>query len=240
MTGKTIAVIPARGGSRRIPRKNIIDFCGRPLLAWSVEAALESGAFHRVLVSTEDEEIAEIARACGAEAPFLRKTAFDHVAGVGEAVAAAVEQAEAHYAERYDAAALLMPTCPLRTAADIRHALDTFQSRGAAFQISAMSLGKIYHTSALGVGDDGRPVLFPQAEEWRNPDKRPTLLQPTGAVWIARRDALLDVRDFYGPGWTMLEIPWDSAIDIDTFDDLDRARAAWIARRTATTPGRPG
>ncbi|MED5251452.1 MAG: pseudaminic acid cytidylyltransferase, partial [Pseudomonadota bacterium] len=67
-----LAVIPARGGSKRIPRKNIKAFCGRPMIAWSIEAALNSGCFERVIVSTDDLEIAEVAKAWGAEVPFLR------------------------------------------------------------------------------------------------------------------------------------------------------------------------
>ena len=67
-----LAVIPARGGSKRIARKNVRDFCGRPMIAWSIEAALASGCFDRIVVSTDDTEIAEVARAAGAEVPFLR------------------------------------------------------------------------------------------------------------------------------------------------------------------------
>ena len=77
-----VAILPARGGSKRIPRKNVREFGGRPMLAWPVAAALESGLFERVLVSTDDPEIAEIARAAGAEAPFLRPAELsgDHAA----------------------------------------------------------------------------------------------------------------------------------------------------------------
>ena len=67
-----LAVIPARGGSKRIPRKNIKPFCGKPMIAWSIEAALASGCFDRVIVSTDDEEIAAVAREYGAEVPFMR------------------------------------------------------------------------------------------------------------------------------------------------------------------------
>lgn len=78
--GKAVAIITARGGSKRIPHKNIKEFCGKPILAYSIEAALASGVFDRVMVSTDDEEIAEVARKYGAEVPFLRseKTANDY------------------------------------------------------------------------------------------------------------------------------------------------------------------
>ena len=67
-----VAIIPARGGSKRIPRKNIKEFCGKPMIAWSIEAAQKSGVFDRIIVSTDDEEIAEVARKYGAEVPFMR------------------------------------------------------------------------------------------------------------------------------------------------------------------------
>src|SRR3990167_2516990 len=75
-----LAVIPARGGSKRIPRKNIKSFCGKPMIAWSIEAALQSGCFDHVVVSTDDAEIAEVARQCGAQVPFMRPTTLsdDH------------------------------------------------------------------------------------------------------------------------------------------------------------------
>jgi N-acylneuraminate cytidylyltransferase len=68
----TVAIIPARGGSKRIPRKNIKEFCGKPMIAWSIEAARQSGCFDRIVVSTDDAEIAEVARQFGAEIPFMR------------------------------------------------------------------------------------------------------------------------------------------------------------------------
>jgi N-acylneuraminate cytidylyltransferase len=77
VTVDLIAIIPARGGSRRIPRKNIVDFAGKPMLAWTVEAAIQSRLFGRVVVSTDTAEIAEIAFRCGAEVPFLRTRAAD-------------------------------------------------------------------------------------------------------------------------------------------------------------------
>ena len=72
VSNRTIAVIPARGGSKRIPRKNIKDFCGKPMIAWSIEAATASGLFDHIIVSTDDAEIAEVAKEWGAEVPFMR------------------------------------------------------------------------------------------------------------------------------------------------------------------------
>ncbi len=87
-----IAVIPARGGSKRIPRKNIIDFCGKPMIVWSIEAAKASGSFDHIIVSTDDNEIAELAKEHGAEVPFIRPTELsDDYIGTGDVVRHAVE-----------------------------------------------------------------------------------------------------------------------------------------------------
>ena len=99
--GKAVAIITARGGSKRIPHKNIKEFCGKPILAYSIEAALASGVFDRVMVSTDDEEIAEVARKYGAEVPFMRseKTANDYATtkDVLEEVLAEYEKRGEHF-----------------------------------------------------------------------------------------------------------------------------------------------
>ena len=87
MTKNAIAIIPARGGSKRIPRKNIKDFFGKPLIAYSIEVALKSELFNKVIVSTDDDEVAKIARECGAEVPFIRPSELsDDFTGTGEVI----------------------------------------------------------------------------------------------------------------------------------------------------------
>lgn len=120
---KQIAVITARGGSKRIPRKNIKEFCGKPIMAYSVEAALTSGIFDTVMVSTEDEEIAEIARRYGAEVPFLRsKRTSDDFATTGDVLREVLEE----YGSRgktFDAVCCIYPTAPFVTADRLREAM---------------------------------------------------------------------------------------------------------------------
>ena len=99
---KIIAVIPARGGSKRIPKKNIIDFMGKPMIAWTIEAAIESKLFDRVIVSTDDEEFALIAKQYGCDVPFLRDSNSDDITPVSLATIRAVEQAEIYFNEEYD------------------------------------------------------------------------------------------------------------------------------------------
>ena len=97
---KMIAIIPARGGSTRVPYKNIMDFNGKPMIAYTIDAAKESGLFEHIIVSTDDEKIAEVAKNCGAEVPFLRTQYADHHSTVSLATLFALDQAEEYLKER--------------------------------------------------------------------------------------------------------------------------------------------
>lgn len=220
-----IAIIPARGGSKRIPRKNVIEFCGRPMIAWTIEAAMAAGIFDRVLVSTDDEQIAAVAREEGAEVPFLRSAAADDVSSVSQATKFALEQAMQHWDETYEVVAQLMPNCPLRRVGDVMSAMETFDRHGADFQISCFRYGWMNPWWALTLEADGsaRP-LFPEAMTARS-QELPALHCPTGAIWIARCSAFLDAATFYGPGHRYAPLPWTAAVDIDDLDDLAMARA---------------
>lgn len=222
---KAIAIIPARGGSKRIPRKNILEFFGKPMIAWTIEAALESGRFDRVLVSTDDPGIADAARTFGAEAPFLRQTEADDHAHVSAATLAALAQAEDHWGEHYGTVVQLMPNCPLRGAADIAAALDAFASRQAPSQISCFKYGWMNPWWAATLDATGRPTqLFDATTKARSQDLG-TLYCPTGAVWIARTEALRQSGSFYGPGHVFEPLHWTAAVDIDDAEDLQMARA---------------
>lgn len=230
----TIAIIPARGGSKRIPRKNIVPFAGRPMISWTIQAALESGVFNKVVVSTDDTEIAAISRSEGADVPFLRQTHADDQSPVSDAVIAALVQAEAHYGQRFGTVAQLMPNCPLRRRDEIRAAWAHFCDGNHRFQISAFEFGWMNPWWAARMGADGRPDwLFPDARLRRSQDLD-RLYCPTGAIWIADVAALKDNGTFYGPGHVLCPMPWQAAIDIDDRHDLEMAEAlAFVAGRTA-------
>ncbi|WP_345157117.1 pseudaminic acid cytidylyltransferase, partial [Pontibacter saemangeumensis] len=134
---KRIAIIPARGGSKRIPRKNIRAFLGKPIMAYSIEAALESGLFEQVMVSTDDEEIAEVARRHGAGVPFLRSTAASDDFATTAAVLTEVLRAYEASGETYDYGCCIYPTAPLVKTASIRaaFALLTAQQRDSVFPV---------------------------------------------------------------------------------------------------------
>lgn len=227
---RRIAIIPARGGSKRIPRKNIIDFQGLPMIAWTIRAAIGSGAFAHVIVSTEDEEIAAVSRAHGAEAPFLRDSHYDDVSTVSQATVAALAQAKRHYGEPFDIVVQLMANCPLRDSDDIRAGLKSFEAAGSEFQLSCFRFGWMNPWWALTLDASGQGAwAFPEASGVRSQDL-PPLYCPTGAIWIARTEALRAAQTFYGPGHRFQPVSWIAAVDIDDEEDLAFARAAFAIK----------
>ena len=229
---KRIAIIPARGGSKRIPRKNIIDFDGRPMIAWTVQAALDSGCFDEVLVSTDSEEIAHAGSAAGAAVPFLRTEHVDDFVPVSQATISALKQAETHWQTRFDEVVQLMPNCPLRGAGHIRGAVEHFTRQGGGHLISCFRFGWMNPWWAVRLNEGMAPTpIFPDASSQRSQDL-PPLYCPTGAIWIAERDGLLSAGSFYAPGHRFFPMDWEAAVDIDDMDDMRMAQAVALMRRT--------
>lgn len=227
---KHIAIILARGGSKRLPRKNILEIHGKPMLAWSVEAALQSGQYNRVLVSTDDPEIAEIARAVGAEVPFLRDSAADDITPSSEATLAALRQAEQYWSEQYDLVSQLMANCPIRDAEDIKASVQNFINRGVDSQISSFRFGWMNPWWAAKVNDQGKPdYLFSEARIARSQDLS-ALYCPSGAIWIARSQALKSAKTFYVPSHIFHALSWMSAMDIDDAEDFEMARVCFLSK----------
>ena len=165
---KHIAIIPARGGSKRIPRKNIVPFRNRPMISWTISAALESNVFDRVIVSTDDEEIAMLACTEGAEVPFLRTVHADDQSPVSAAVLSALKQAEIHYGQVFETVTQLMPNCPLRGATQIKAAWNNFKKGAHQFQISAFEFGWMNPWWAARMLNNGQPDwLFPETSSAR-------------------------------------------------------------------------
>lgn len=231
---KRIAIILARGGSKRLPRKNILDFHGKPMLAWTIEAALASAQFDRVLVSTDDEEIADVGRSFGAEVPFLRDSAADDFAPSSMATKAALGQAQRYWSEEYHVVAQLMANCPLRDSQDIKASLQVFADRDAVAQISCFQYGWMNPWWAMKLDGNGIPsYVFPEACTARSQDL-PPLFCPTGAIWIARASLLNEQETFYLPGHTFHPLSWISALDIDDRNDLEMAKACYYLKQNGT------
>lgn len=137
---KPVAIIPARGGSKRIPRKNIKDFYGKPLIAYSIQVALESKLFEKVVVTTDDEEIATIATSYGADVPFIRpKELSDDFTGTGEVVAHALEYLQSQ-GEKYDLVCTIYATAPLLQAEYLIEGYSALQNSNAIHAFSATSM----------------------------------------------------------------------------------------------------
>jgi N-acylneuraminate cytidylyltransferase len=224
---RSVAIIPARGGSKRISRKNIREFRGKPLIAYTIDAALDSDLFDRVIVSTDDEAIADIAGSCGAEVPFRRPDALaDDQTPVSEATVHALEQIDPE-GYQYNHVAQLMANCPLRTAADIEGSYARFQDRAPDAQLSVFEFGWQNPWWALKMNGGGR--LEPLFEEMFEQDVRsqdqPPLYCITGAVWWGKTEVVRSTRTFHVKERTGWKMPWHRAVDIDTEEDWHFAEA---------------
>tara|TARA_B100001057_G_scaffold406418_1_gene419779 strand:- start:298 stop:1008 length:711 start_codon:yes stop_codon:yes gene_type:complete len=223
---KRIAIIPARGGSKRIPKKNIIDFQGKPLIYWTIKAAQDTNLFDRILVSTDDKEIADISRNYGAEAPFLRENISDDFTPVSIDTIKSLKQAESYWNEKYDSITQLMANCPLRDHLLITEFLEYFDKNEFNFLLSSVQFRSMNPFWAFTKNENGKfQYLFPDYLEKRSQDIEKSFC-PTGSIWIAKHDSLLKMNTFHGLDCTYKEIDWISAIDIDDYEDLELANVA--------------
>jgi N-acylneuraminate cytidylyltransferase len=219
-----IAIIPARAGSKRIPRKNIIDFDGKPMIAWTIEAAIKSNLYSKVLVSTDCEEIAEISRKYGADVPFLRQGFSDDITPVSEATVDALIQAEEYWATTFVSVTQLMANCPLRSSADIVNFHNEFSKRDVDFLLSCFKFGWMNPWWAFKLNEqNNHTFLFPDALEKRSQDLD-DLFCPTGSIWMAKGKALKRTSSFHSPSKQFYPINWVAAVDIDDENDLQMAK----------------
>jgi CMP-N-acetylneuraminic acid synthetase len=141
MVTNNIAIILARAGSKRLPKKNILNLGGKPLIAWSIEAAVRSKVFTKILVSTDCKLIADISIKYGAEVPFLRNENSDDFSKSSLATYTALNQAEKYWKIKFDVVTQLMANCPLRTERDIRKSTNVFIKKNIPAQISCSKFG---------------------------------------------------------------------------------------------------
>lgn len=216
-----VAIIPARGGSKRIPKKNIIDLGGKPMIAWTIEAALKSTYISTVVVSTDDEEIAAISRAHGAYVPFLRNGNADDHSPVSLATIRTLNQLDEINFKKPDITVQLMANCPLRSYININQSIKRFVTEDYDFQISCFKYGWMNPWWAYTIDNKNNPTpIFKDEDRVQRSQDLPELYCPTGAIWVAKTAELLKAETFYGPGHKFFELPWTNAIDIDDYDDL--------------------
>jgi len=192
----------------------MLRFGGKPMLAWSIDAAVCSNLFDKIVVSTDDWEIAGIAEDYGAEVLIRDDILANDYTPTSLVTIDAVSKLGGQ------TVCQLLPTCPLRTYKDIQEAYKAFKASGVPSQISITDFGWMHPEWAVDEG--ARPVF--QNEFGRRSQDLPEMFHPTGAVWIADATPLVLTKSFYMRGQTGWFIPWERAIDIDTEKDLEIAK----------------
>lgn len=223
-----LAVIPARGGSKRIPRKNIKQFGGRPMIAWSISAAIESGCFDRIIVSTDDQEIAEIAQQSGADVPFLRPAELsDDHATTSEVIRHAISWVAENYATP-ERVCCIYATAPFLRADDIAGGSDLLKSSGLDFVFSATSYAFPIQR-AIRLTAEGRvEMLMPEQFNIRSQDLEP-VYHDAGQFYWGRSEAWLAGKPVFSNSATAVILPRYRVQDIDTPDDWLRAELMFKA-----------
>jgi len=189
------------------------------MIAWTIEAALASNVFDRVLVSTDSEEIALIAKEYGADVPFLREQCTDDHSTVSDVMIHVLHQIRTQLDESYSTITQLMPNCPLRTTSIIVDSFRHFQEHNYDSQISCFQFGWNNPWWAVTLDAENKPKkLFPDAFKSRSQDLS-DLYCPTGAIWISKVDKLIQSGTFYSSDHRFFPISWCNSVDIDTPDD---------------------
>jgi len=219
---KIIAIIPARGGSRRIKDKNIVSFNGRPMLKKTLDVVKKCKYIDKIIVSTDSKKILRIAKKEGIHTPFLRPTAYDYKASIHEATLVAIDQSEKYFG-KFDIVVQLMPNCPLRKLKTLNLSIENFFKKKKNSQISFFEFGfanprwahKIKNSKVIPLN---KKNLFKRSQDM---DK---LYCPTGSIWISEIQTLKKYRTFYSPSYGYFIMNFEEAIDIDTHDDLKIAK----------------
>jgi pseudaminic acid cytidylyltransferase len=217
-----LAVIPARGGSKRIPRKNIKRFGGLPMIAWSIRAAIDSQCFDRIIVSTDDDEIAAVAKQHGAEVPFVRPANLsdDHT-GTIPVIAHAIDWQNQH-GQAATEVCCLYATAPFVQAADLQSGLSVLNSTGADYAFSVTSYAFPIQR-AVRITPDQRVEMFqPDQFNTRSQDLEEAW-HDAGQFYWGHAEAWLEGRTLFSQGSAPVPLPRYRVQDIDTPEDFKRA-----------------
>lgn len=217
-----LAVIPARGGSKRIPRKNVKLFCGKPMLAWAIEAARESGCFDRVVVSTDDDEIADVARVWGADVPFRRPVELsDDYTGTIPVVAHAIRTLQSQ-GMSLDLVCCIYATAPFLHGADLSQGLENLEHSGADYAFSVTRY-EFPIQRAIRIVESGRVEMFyPEHFNTRSQDLEEAYHDAAQFYW-GRVDAWLSGKTIFSRAAVAVILPHHRVQDIDTPEDWERA-----------------
>ena len=213
-----LCVIPARGGSKRIPRKNVKDFCGKPMVAWSIEAATASGCFDKILVSTDDVEIADVAKNFGAEVPFMRPAELsDDFVGTTPVMRHAIEWVQAHMND-VEYACCVYATAPLISPHDLKKGLDLIRLKDVDYVLSATSYAFPIQR-AIRISGDGKISMFsPEHLHTRSQDLEDAW-HDAGQFYWGTSEAWCGEMPIYSERSAPVVLPRHRVQDIDTSED---------------------
>lgn len=225
INGKSVlAIIPARGGSKGLPGKNIKELCGKPLIAWTIEQAKSCGNIDRVVVSTDDESIAEVAKKYGAEVPFMRPEELaSDTASTIDVIFHAINWLKEHEDYRPEYILLLQPTSPLRSGEDINGAIQILKDKDARAVVSVCETDHHPWWSNI-LSEDGnmKDFLRPEILNKRRQDL-PVFYRLNGAIYLSDTDYLYEYNGFLGPDTFAYKMPKERSIDIDSAMDFKLA-----------------
>lgn len=231
-----LALIPARGGSKSIPDKNIAQVGGKPLIAWTIRAACAAPGIERVVVSTDSPRIAQVAIEYGAEVPFLRpaELAQDDTPSM-DVLVHAIDWLDQNQNYQPDYVALLQPTSPLRSANDIQAAIQMAVEKDADSVISLVKVHQHPYTSKRMI-EDGRLVPFMEIPGSVRRQDLPELYVPNGAIYLARRNLIIDQRTLYSEHTYAYVMPDERSIDVDEYWQLQLVDLIFQANRGQNEP----
>lgn len=212
-----LGLITARGGSKGLPRKNVLTVGGKPLIGWTIEAALKSKSIERVVLSSDDDEIMGVGKTWGCEVPFQRPARLANDTASSMDV---VLHALGHL-QGYEYLILLQPTSPLRTAADIDAAFDLLQSTGAPSCVSVCEVDQSpYWMFRI---KDGSKVerMLPEEDSATRRQDLPPIYVLNGAIYVARVEWLRQSKSFLGEGCVAYVMPKERSLDIDNAEDFE-------------------
>ena len=215
---KILAIIPARGGSKRIPKKNIKDFCGKPVISYSIGAALRSRCFDEVMVSTDSDEIAEVARRCGAEVPFMRSAkAADDYATTADVLLEVLDEYERR-GRRFDAIACIYATAPFIRGYRLREACRLLESGECESAFTCVEYSYPVQRGLRVCSDGMVRMRFPEYASARSQDLEPTY-HDAGQFYVCTVESLRRDRSLWGPKTRSIVLPELEVQDLDTLTD---------------------
>lgn len=222
-----VAIIPARGGSRRIPRKNVKGFCGKPMITWSIEAAQASDCFDKIIVSTDDREIADVAQKCGAEVPFVRPSRLsDDYTGTGPVMRHAIHWLDSHD-EKVDFACCIYATAPFLSALDLQSGWDAIRDSGLDYVFSVTSYAFPIQR-AIRITERGLvSMCSPEHFSTRSQDLD-EVWHDAGQFYWGTAKAWCEEKMIFGQKSKVVKLPRYRVQDIDTVEDW--ISAEWLFR----------